>query len=171
MLHQMTGSNYIERHAESQPGPPSVHSYGLLCIMSSFIRMKQSIRLSPGWRMLVHCLEKVHVYEIKVGTQLTLSKLSGVMKLNSKSHVECAETKTNKTGVLIATMLPNISGSRPIHRPVISGVVSSFLLYAASVWPNVLNYSINKRKNRAEYRISALRTYCVNRTTFGEQNA
>ena len=113
--------------------------------------------------------------KIKVGTQTIYSKPAlkylGVMidqRLNFRLHVEGAATKAYNIGALVARMLPNIGGPRPSRRLLISRVVSSILLYAAPVWADALENTINKKKIGAAYRISVLRTCCAYRTISNE---
>lgn len=89
-------------------------------------------------------------------------------RLNFKKHIDCTATEASFIAATISRILSNIGEPKQSRRLLLSRVVSSILLYAASLWTNILVNKVNCRKLGMAYRLSAVWVCSAYRTRSGE---
>lgn len=85
-------------------------------------------------------------------------------RLSFGEHITQTSAKAARTCAALSRIMPNTGGASLPRRKLLTGVLSSMLLYAAPVWAEAMRFQCNRRRMGAVYRRGALRMACAYRT-------
>lgn len=125
--------------------------------------------------VLISSRKKIEDMTIQVGHKSIKSspyiKYLGVIldnRLSFKEHVNYTNAKAARVQTLLARLMPNLRGPKPVSRKLLSSVINSVMLYASPVWAEAISVTEIRRKLISTQRRSALRTICGFRTVSAE---